>query len=138
MPLGGGTIGGGSTTGVTESGLRLWYGTRDSDTLTAVDLSASRVVNFKLTRGYSHPATLTFTILQAQHLTPIPLAAWVVFTDIDFGGQDTPLFEGFVDDIQPTSANELNYVCLDQTAAAAEADTIIVVSSPQQARASTR
>lgn len=125
MPLPGGVIGGGSISGVTASTLRLWYGTLDDEELTEVDIPAERVVDFKLTRGYSHPATLTFTILQAEHTTPIPLGAWIVFTDDDFGGQDTPLFEGFVDDIQPVASNELGYVCLDQTAAAAESVTIM-------------
>ena len=92
----------------------------------AVDLEAERVCEFRLKVGYSHPATLEFTVRQAQHTTPIPAYAAIRFWDdaeTDSSGaafdSNNPLFLGFVENIDPADSLELRYKCHDPTMRAA-------------------
>lgn len=89
--------------------MRLWID------YTEVDLTVDKIADVKLDIGYSHPARLSFAMYQAQHTVPIAINAFVIFTDTDYGGWSTPLFEGYVAEATPADANEIRYTCYDAT-----------------------
>jgi len=105
--------------------LRLWY--RDPPGFgawTELNLVTGHAVDFKLSVSYSHPAALSWTILEAQHTTPIPYLADICFVDTDFYDPSPltdpelftdPIFEGHVKEILPAGSNELAYVAMDPT-----------------------
>ena len=115
--------------------LRLWRRSPSGiGAWTEVDLVAQRAVDFKLTVAYSHPATLSWTMLQAQHTAPIPYLADICFVDTDFHDPDPltdpeqfvdPVFEGHVKEIQPAGSNELRYLAMDPTDRAGQEITIL-------------
>ena len=80
-----------------------------------VDLTAEKIADVKLQISYAHPAKLEFSIYQRQHTVPIPYNSFVIFTDTEYGGWSTPLFEGYVAEAAPTDSNEVRYTCYDAT-----------------------
>jgi len=116
--------------------LRMWYRLPPAAWV-EVDLVAQRVGEIKLAVSYSHPATLSWTMHQAQHTTPIPFLAAIAFTDDDLWDPDgaplgvgpeffvDPVFEGHVKDIQPAESNRLEYVAMDPTDRAGQELTIL-------------
>ena len=111
--------------------------TFNGSTWDTVDLEASRVTDFKLTIGYSHPATLAFTIFNDQHLTPIEPYTAVRFWDDAGSDPDTstaysnsnPTFLGFVEDVDPgDDGQSIKYICYDPTARSANQIPIMSVA----------
>lgn len=108
--------------------LKMRYFDEGPDIWVEVDFSDARVSDLTLQFGYSHPARLSWTMHQAQHVTPIPHRAFLQFTDDDYlaGDWNSPLFEGHVHEISPgASANEVLYVAYDPTRRAAQEVTIM-------------
>lgn len=94
----------------------------------AVDLVTYGIANIKLDVSYSHPRRLTFTTFQPQHSLPFADREGIVFTDERYGGFGTPLFEGFIEEIRPVGANEIQFVAYDATKRAS--DEIFIRNAP--------
>ena len=102
--------------------LRLQVQLTAGGSFTEVDLTASRVGNFKLKFSTSAPATLSFTVGDKQHeLTTIGLRKYIKFWDegqkLADGTTDQsdsmPLFEGWTWEAQPAESNLVQYVAYD-------------------------
>lgn len=108
--------------------------TYNGSTWDTVNLTTSRVTDFKLTVGYSHPMTLTFVIYDDQQDTPIdpytPIRFW------DDAGSDpatstaysssNPTFIGYVEDVDPGEDGQtIKYTCYDPTARASNQTPIM-------------
>ena len=115
--------------------LHLWYRSPSGiGAWTEVDLISQRAVDVKLTVAYSHPATLSWSMLQRQHEAPIPYLSDVCFVDTDFYDPGSltnpelfsgPVFEGHVKEIQPAGSNELRYLAMDPTDRAGQEVSIL-------------
>ena len=100
--------------------LHLQYQAIAGGALTDVDLTTERVTNFVLKISDSHPMTLTFNVLQAQHTLPFGLRKFIKFWD-DAGttpdgapqSNSNPLFEGWIWECQPSESNLLAYTAYD-------------------------
>lgn len=94
--------------------LHMWVNTVE------LDMAAQFVGGVKLSISYSHPAMLSWTMDQAEHALPITYGDFIAFSDDNYGGITTPLFEGWVKEIQPVEANQIRYIAYDATRRAAE------------------
>jgi hypothetical protein len=100
--------------------LHLDYQATLGGAFTEIDLTVSRVGNFVLKIADTHPAVLSFDMVQPQHTTPLALRKFIRFWD-DAGttpdgaaqSSSNPLFEGFIWECQPADSNLLNYVAYD-------------------------
>lgn len=94
--------------------LHLWIG------YTAVDLVAQHFCGFELSVPIGQPRRLTFTVRAAQHTLPVTFHDFIIFTHDSYGGWATPLFEGYVHEIQPVSSVELKITAYDATKRASD------------------
>lgn len=84
---------------------------------------------------YDSPARLTFTVFAPQHQLPIPLFSYIRLWD-DAGDlpdassqtSSAPLFEGFIEEVQPADSYRLEYTAYDPSARAGR--EVIVMSQP--------
>lgn len=95
-----------------------------------IPISLEGYSNFRLTIGYSHPATLSFSVAAAQHTLPLPWLAHVVFYDDTDGAGSfaAPQFEGHIDSIAPVSSLQVDCTAYDPTARAGQ--EVFVMSGP--------
>jgi hypothetical protein len=107
------------------------------ETFEAVDLPAIGAGQFKLNVSYQSPARLTWTCLVAQHTAPIPRGAFIrMWTDGDDPdgdpfGADNPLFEGYVEGVEPSSDSiGVSYTAYDATYRATKLATIFSAPWP--------
>lgn len=89
---------------------------------TDIDLVVYRVAQMSLKVGVSHPACLSWVMYAAAHTMPLGIRNFIRFWDdagtIDGVAQSStnPLFEGFIDDVQPgEGTNEVRCTAYDPT-----------------------
>ncbi|ADG67939.1 hypothetical protein Plim_2112 [Planctopirus limnophila DSM 3776] len=88
---------------------------------TELDVEQLAISNMKLQIAYEHAARLSFSVAEPQHTRPIPYGAflrvWIEGETVRGAAQSAtnPLFEGFVEPIQPADANRVDYECFDPT-----------------------
>lgn len=114
--------------------LRMEIQTSPGGSYSTVDLAALGVSNVKLSVSYTAPARLDFTAAAPEHTYPLGLLNFIRFWDADGAGQSNtaPLFEGFVEEVQPGgSSNRVSMVALDPTVAVSR--RFKVQSHPYQA-----
>ncbi len=106
---------------------------------TAVDLAAQGFGKIKLTVSYSHPATLRWVMHAPQESFPLGIRTFVKFWD-DAGtnpatstawSSTNPIFEGFIEEVQPREANLIEYVAYDPTYRAGQEIAIMSINWPQ-------
>lgn len=98
------------------------FATDSTGSITEYPIDTYHWFGVKVQKSYGQPARMEFRMSAAQHTTPIPNRAAVWLIDESYGYWGTPVFEGFVDSIIPSSSLELIYTCFDGTKrAAAEA-----------------
>ena len=98
--------------------LHLDYETsQGSGSYSTVSLTGAAIGGFVLTNDYSAPRTLRFRIHQASHTLPLGMRKFIRFWDDTYFSSSSPLFEGYVWDVQPDSNNPnlINYLCYDPT-----------------------
>lgn len=87
------------------------------------DVTANGVHKAKLAVGYSHASRFEFSITAANHTLALSYDDFIRVYDPDgyIDGtsepqdDENPLFEGFVEEIQPGETNEVRIVCYDPT-----------------------
>lgn len=86
-----------------------------------LDLAELAIGNGKVMIGYDHATRFTFTVVAPQQTRPIEyhtfLRLWIDGKTIRGAAQSAsnPLFEGFVENIDPSASNMLAYECFDPT-----------------------
>lgn len=82
-----------------------------------VDLEAGRFDNFKLVKGYSHPAVFTFSVHQQSQSFPLELLNFIRVWHTSYGSATTPIFEGILWDCNPDTddPNLVHYTAYDAT-----------------------
>ena len=88
-----------------------------------IDTAANGVCNVKLEVSYSHPAKLTFTLSAENHTIPSDftyntfIRVWDDDGSVDGSAQSVtnPLFEGWIEDVQPAGENEVTVTAFDPT-----------------------
>lgn len=104
---------------------------------TPVDMAEKRVCQMKLLISFDHPARLEFVCYAPQHTFPFALRTFIRLWDPDAEyddsafGQDNPIFEGFVAEVQPVDSNLVQIVAYDPTYQAGH--EIMVQSLPWEA-----
>jgi hypothetical protein len=100
----------------------------------ALDLDALKIYRIKLSKGYTHPDTLTWRMRAPQQNMPIAINTFIRFWDDAGTNPNTgsafnaanPIFEGFVHDASPgEDANEVEYLCYDSTRMAGHQITVM-------------
>jgi len=102
-----------------------------------VDLVANQVAKVVYRASYGHPTMLSWVMYQPQQTMPLGLRNFIRFWD-DAGtlngsgqGSGNPLFEGFIEDIQPADSNLLTYVAYDPTYETTRNVTVMNLAYPQ-------
>jgi hypothetical protein len=117
--------------------LRMQIQTLRFGSYTDVDLAAEGCGKFVLTVSYSMPAVLRWTVYQAQHTTPLAYRGFIRFWDDaandpdgDPFSEDNPIFEGFIEEIEPKESRVLEYAAYDPTYVAGKEIAIMSVAWP--------
>lgn len=108
--------------------LQMEYQTTAFGSFTAVDFTAQRIGQMKLTISYQHPARLSWVHQKPQHTFPLGIRNFVRLWDDAANGPDgnpqsssNPIFEGFIMEVNPgNESNEVEYVAYDPTRFAAQ------------------
>ena len=90
---------------------------------TEIDVTELGVHKAKLAVGYSHAARFEFSVVASNHTLPFTYGTFVRVYDPDgyidgtseVQDDENPLFEGFVEEMQPGETNEVRIICYDPT-----------------------
>ncbi len=91
-----------------------------------LDIEQLAIENPRLSISYEHPARFTFSVNAVQQTRPIEyhtfIRFWISGETVRGAAQSSsnPLFEGFVESIQPVASNRIEYECFDPTYRAAK------------------
>ncbi len=101
--------------------IRMQAQTEPFGAFTEVDVVQLAMSGLKVQFSYDHAARMTFSVCEPQHTRPIEyhtfLRVWVEGATLRGSAQSAsnPLFEGFVENIQPAASNRVDYECFDAT-----------------------
>jgi len=102
--------------------MRMRIQTTPFGSFTDVDLVTLRAARFTYRASYGQPASLSWVMYQPQHTFPLGIRSFVQFWDDAANGPNgspqsssNPLFEGFIEEVQPTDSNLVSLVAYDPT-----------------------
>lgn len=97
--------------------LHIKYKTSYFGSYSTLNLVTAKVGQIKLHYGYSGPSSLSFVCYQPQHTYPLIRNTFLKFWDDSdvTQSESAPIFEGWVEEIEPIGSNEIGYTCYDPT-----------------------